>query len=361
MYCKKIGDFLGDLFTTDQRVYDSTYYDVFLSHTSADKEAVEILARRLREVAGLRPFLDKWHLIPGNPWQEELEQALDISNSCVVFLGPKDIGSWANEEMRAALNERTYRNNFRVIPVLLPGSEMPEKGHLPRFLSRLTWVDFRNSLNDNEAFHRLISGIKGVPPEDFDEVEKAFTSTELNVCPYLGLQTFQEQHAEFFFGREALTQWLVERLKVNRFLAVIGPSGSGKSSVVRAGLIPALRQGAFPKSENWQILVMTPTARSLEELSAKLVQATNQNGQARRIRQLLDDLSSDERTLHTEVRVELFEHDDSSRLMIVVDQLEELFTLCRNEQEQKRFLDNLLYASTQKLASNVFDTSQAII
>src|SRR5262249_27118661 len=62
-------------------------------------------------------------------------------------------------------------------------------------------------------------------------------------APYMGLKTFDEAHARFFYGREALIDMLVERVKHTAFLTVIGPSGSGKSSVVRAGLIPALKQG----------------------------------------------------------------------------------------------------------------------
>jgi TIR domain len=83
-------------------VYPATThrYDVFLSHTSGDKDAVERIARRLRAEAQLEPFLDRWHLIPGNAWQEELEQALNQSRTCVVFLGPADLGPWENEEMR---------------------------------------------------------------------------------------------------------------------------------------------------------------------------------------------------------------------------------------------------------------------
>jgi hypothetical protein len=59
-----------------------TQYDVFLSHNSTDKPAVEALARRLSDEAGLSPFLDKWHLVPGEPWQEALEEALDKSRTC---------------------------------------------------------------------------------------------------------------------------------------------------------------------------------------------------------------------------------------------------------------------------------------
>jgi hypothetical protein len=116
-------------------------YDVFLSHTSGDKDAVERIARRLRAEAQLEPFLDKWHLIPGNPWQEELEQALNQSHTCAVFLGPADLGPWENEEMRLALDKRTVNPAFRVIPVLLPNTQMPDKGPLPGFLRRVTWVD----------------------------------------------------------------------------------------------------------------------------------------------------------------------------------------------------------------------------
>lgn len=321
-------------------------YDVFLSHNSTDKPAVEYLAQKLRK-AGLEPFLDTWHLVPGEPWQDALEDALDQSRTCAVFLGPRGLGPWENEEMRVALDERVRNPDFRVIPVLLPDTEMPERGRLPRFLRRLRWVDFRKGLGDAYAFYLLTCGIKGVqpvPPPDITE----------EVCPYRGLQSFHEEHAEFFFGREALTQWLVERLRLStgssqtsRFLAVIGPSGSGKSSVVRAGLIPALRQGALPGSETWTILVMRPDAHPLEELAAHLAPLLAGEGDrvAKKMLQLQDELQSDRRTLHAEVRLGLGEKDPNVSILIVVDQFEELFTLCRDEKERQSFLNNLLYAS----------------
>lgn len=137
-------------------------YDVFLSHATADKPAVERLARKLRD-EGLKPFLDKWHLVPGEPRQEALENALDESRTCAVFIG-KEIGPWQNEEMRAALARRVRNRSFRVIPVLLPGG--PESGldELSEFLGRLTCVDFRAGLDDDEAFHRLLAGIQGKAP-----------------------------------------------------------------------------------------------------------------------------------------------------------------------------------------------------
>src|SRR5262245_17089726 len=139
-------------------------YDVFLSHHSGDKPLVESIAARLIDEQGLRPFLDKWHLIPGEPWQEALEEALDQSGTCAVFLGPSGLGPWENEEMRVGLDERVRNKSFRVIPVLLPRAEPKDKKTLPRFLSRLTWVDFRGGLDDPDAFQRLAAGIRGLPP-----------------------------------------------------------------------------------------------------------------------------------------------------------------------------------------------------
>jgi len=79
-------------------------YDVFLSHNSADKPAVKGLARRLSGEAGLRPFLDKWHLIPGEPWQEAIEEALEQTKAVAVFVARSGTSPWHNEEMRAAVD-----------------------------------------------------------------------------------------------------------------------------------------------------------------------------------------------------------------------------------------------------------------
>jgi hypothetical protein len=100
---------------------NETQYHVFLSHNSADKPAVEEIAQRLIK-AGLQPWLDKWNLIPGEPWQEAIEEALDSCATCAVFVGPSGIGPWQNEEMRAQINRRVSEGAasggkpFRVIP-----------------------------------------------------------------------------------------------------------------------------------------------------------------------------------------------------------------------------------------------------
>src|SRR5262249_42086504 len=88
-------------------------YDVFLCHHRSDKEQVEIIAARLKDEAGLKPFLDKRLLEPGESWRDEMETALNDSAACAVFLGPLGLGPWQNEPMSSALQERIYNNTLR--------------------------------------------------------------------------------------------------------------------------------------------------------------------------------------------------------------------------------------------------------
>jgi WD40 repeat protein/serine/threonine protein kinase len=161
--------------------------------------------------------------------------------------------------------------------------------------------------------------------------------------PYKGLRAFQTADARDFFGRERLVQRLIKRLgehdELARFLAVVGPSGSGKSSVVKAGLIPALWRGDLPGSERWFVIEMLPGVRPLDELEIALTRvAANQAGNLRE--QL-------ERDSHGLLRVAaLILPDDGSDLVVIVDQFEEIFTLVEDEARRVQFLDLLHTAVT---------------
>jgi len=142
--------------------------------------------------------------------------------------------------------------------------------------------------------------------------------------PYKGLRAFQVGDAPDFFGREAFVARLIERMNdrhpYHRFLAIVGPSGSGKSSLVRAGLIPALWRGAIPGSERWFIVDMVPGVRPLDQLEVALVRvAANQAGNLRQ------QLARDSYGLLRAANL-ILPHD-GTELVLVVDQFEELFTL----------------------------------
>jgi len=164
---------------------------------------------------------------------------------------------------------------------------------------------------------------------------------DTDVCPYRGLEAFEEEHSEFFFGRDADVQRLLEKLKGTRFLAVLGASGSGKSSLVRAGLVAALKR-AVVGDERWETVILRPGAHPLEALAARLVRARAEVP----MQQTLDGLAADPRTLHLAISLALAERPAGTRVLLVVDQFEEVFTLCRDERERKAFFANLVYAAT---------------
>jgi WD40 repeat protein/DNA-binding SARP family transcriptional activator/class 3 adenylate cyclase len=159
--------------------------------------------------------------------------------------------------------------------------------------------------------------------------------------PYKGLRPFTEADARDFFGRGELTQRLVARLRGedvgSRFLAVVGPSGSGKSSVVRAGLVPAIRQGALGDPERRFVAEMSPGAHPIDELEAALLRIA-----VRPATRLHETLEVGSRGLLRAVDLLM---PDEAEVVLVVDQFEEAFTLCADERERERFLESLRVAT----------------
>ncbi len=135
------------------------------------------------------------------------------------------------------------------------------------------------------------------------------------VCPFKGLAFFDVGDADYFYGREQNVAELVFRLADGPFVGIVGPSGSGKSSILRAGLVSALAKGALPGSAGWSVLLMRPGEHPCAELARVL--GTASPGEA------VAGLRPGE------------------RIAIVVDQLEEVFTACHDGEERTRFLDAL--------------------
>jgi WD40 repeat protein/DNA-binding SARP family transcriptional activator len=162
--------------------------------------------------------------------------------------------------------------------------------------------------------------------------------------PYKGLRPFLEADAADFFGREDLVDRLVTRMtegsEGSRLLAVVGPSGSGKSSLVRAGLVPALRRGAVPGSEGWFVAQMVPGGHPFAELEVALLRVAVNPPPP----DLLDQLERDQDGLTRAAGWVL--PNDRSELLLVIDQFEELFTLVDDEDTRARFLASVVAAAT---------------
>jgi WD40 repeat protein len=173
--------------------------------------------------------------------------------------------------------------------------------------------------------------------------------------PYKGLQAFGIEDAQDFFGRDQLVEELLEKVRqlltidqqkqtTSRLLTVLGPSGSGKSSVVMAGVIPKLKQGALPKSEQWTYLPpIVPGKHPLEALALTLAPLFPQRSPVKIMHEDLEDDSA--RGLH--LLLATYEKPSAAHILLVIDQFEELFTQTATEDERRHFVDLLLTAVTE--------------
>jgi WD40 repeat protein/DNA-binding SARP family transcriptional activator len=201
-----------------------------------------------------------------------------------------------------------------------------------------------------EETTRLFEGIRD---GSFPATEDISAATEPSVrepwqvgdCPYRGLAAFREQDAPFFFGREGFARKLHQAVQQQPLVTVIvGSSGSGKSSVVAAGLLPRLREEG-----NWLIAPLRPGLRPFSALaSALLPRLEGELSETDRLletEKLAQALLKGELVLHQVVQRISEKHGEGKRLLLVADQFEELYTLCPDPDTRRRFLDSLLAAA----------------
>src|SRR5918992_260550 len=292
---------------------------LFLSYSSRDRDKVRSVHRYL-SARGATTFFDQQDLRAGQNWPQALEQALRDSSAVAVFVGRK-IGNWQWSEIGFALDRQANDKQFPVIPVLLDGADTSRS-----FLFLNTWVDLRGErLDDTEALNRLLDAVSR-PGASLNE-------QLIDLNPYRGLEFFDEAHSPFFFGREKFIDDLFDRLTQQRkkFVAVIGASGSGKSSVVRAGLVPKLRRRR-PPHETWDVAVFTPGVRPWFRLAADALGPLRFPDKSdteldTEIYKLASALHSGELSLAFLLDRILQRQGKLHRLLLVVDQFEELFTL----------------------------------
>ena len=152
--------------------------------------------------------------------------------------------------------------------------------------------------------------------------------------PFMGLASFDIDDADLFFGRERLVAELIARLAGASLLGVVGPSGSGKSSAVRAGLIPAVRSGVLPGSDRWMVALLRPGEHPLRELDRAVWAALPEA-----LRTRLDGADLPLRAVRDVM-------DDPECLLVVVDQFEETFTTCADDAERSAFIAALTEAAS---------------
>lgn len=235
--------------------------DVFLSYSRADTAQAVLLDEWLT-TQGLACFLDRRELRSGELWLPELERAITREAKAVlVLVGPAGLGNTQHYEYQLALTRQAAEPGFPVIPVLLPGT--PEWRFPRGFLGLQTWVNFADGMADPTALLRLLAAIRR---EALDT-----EAVRGGICPYKGLEAFQEEDGRVFFGRDGEAAQLHDTVVEHGVAAVIGRSGSGKSSLARAGLLPLLRRkSAGGWGVVWDRLVLRPGRYPLSALAEAL-------------------------------------------------------------------------------------------
>jgi WD40 repeat protein len=303
-------------------------YQVFISYSRRDTDGAEQIGLGLRE-RGLSVFLDRWCLPEGVPWIEQIESALGSCPAVVIIIGPGGLGDWQRPEAELALDRQRRGQDVRVLPVLLPRSEPPLG-----FLRLNTWIDLRTGVGP-EGIERLALAVTGAaqPPA-------------VMVCPYRGLRPFRQEDSDFFFGREEFVERALAVVARCSVAAVVGASGSGKSSAVRAGVLPRLARG--DPASRWQIAVLSPGRAPMHALAAGLLglrgQGQSDADRLLSISKIGDELSTGDLPVEA-VAEDLLGPADTGRLLLFVDQWEELYTQCQDKALRRRFIDGLLRAA----------------
>jgi cellulose biosynthesis protein BcsQ len=274
-------------------------YDVYLDSSHPDAVATSSLADSLR-ARGLQVFLDKEDIAAGAEWVSVAEEALFHSRALVFCVGSSGLSEWRQRLLRKAIDARARGQTLMILPVLLPGASTNFVDGTP--LREFTALDLREGVDAVSAADAVARAITGGGQARIETETRA---------PYVGKAPFGEQHADLFFGRDALLREVLAAIAVAPTILITGPSGCGKTSLVRAGLFPALR--AQTQTAPWAIATVSVMTRPLDALA--------------------------------EAVAELRKHGSGARLLLFVDQTEKLAEL--DVRQRTEFLARLQDLSLQ--------------
>jgi len=223
----------------------------------------------------------------------------------------------------------------------------------PGFSGAPVWDDDRQRVIGMIVAADIDGQIKaayGIPADALIAMLKKSGSVSLSENPYRGLEPFEAAHTQYFFGRTRMIHALAEKVSKQDFVAVVGPSGSGKSSLIRAGLLPRLKTET-PYSD----IVITPTKNPIDRLILSLLDWQNVYSLSDKLveaKKISDLLQQDTATLQR-FFMQILQDKGQTKLLLVIDQFEELFTLVADERTRRIFIDTLIAISEAHFAKVV--------
>jgi hypothetical protein len=204
-----------------------------LCYNRQDHDFALALRQGLAE-AGLAAILDTTPVIETRPDWPQLLASQVAQVAVVAFLIGPTVSLRQKQTLGLILAWQAQRQSsgppIPLVPVLLPGADLAVA-----FLFSAAWVDLRQAEKRPAGLARLVQAAAGTAPA-------RPVAVLIEHCPYRGLQPFREEDAAFFFGREALITRLRQAVQNQAWTTLVGPAGSGKTSLVQAGLLPALRR-----------------------------------------------------------------------------------------------------------------------
>ena len=273
-------------------------YDLFVSHAQADHEWVQGYLLDALDQAGVRCHSEAAFAL-GKPRLKEFEDAIIQSRRVLLVLSPAYLADSFNEFTDLLAQSYGLESaTWPVIPLILRPVELP-----PR-LAMLQALSATDPADRDKAIERLCAEMKRRVPGPASKPG----------CPYPGMVAFYYADSSRFFGRDQHVQELLQRLRLHPFLTIIGPSGSGKSSLVFAGLVPALRKSKhFIGSGEWLAWSLRPGGLTVGCPGYSIV------GDAGSVSKTLPEL--------------LAFQPNAGRVLLVVDQFEEIFTVAQTDVE----------------------------
>jgi WD40 repeat protein len=252
--------------------------EIFCSYAHEDETWLRKLELHLSPLKR-QGLISLWHdrlISPGTNWAISINAHLETASVVLLLVSANFFASeyCYGIEMKRAL-ERQEAGEAYVIPILVRPVDWSETpiAHLQALPT-----DAKPLVSWQEEEAGLADVVRNIRHMIHEHVQRKPINPIAEVCPYRSLALFAESDAAFFFGRDRIIDEFIESLREQRrFLAVFGPSGSGKSSVVQAGLIPRLRKGALLGSDHWNICVIRPTDYEFRHVLRELDQPRHQH------------------------------------------------------------------------------------